>query len=106
MRNRAINALIEMGVSADTKGFYYIVDAMCMLAENESYVRGNTGALYECIAKKNSASYSRVERAIRHAFQSILTDGNTFMVDKYLSRSNTATGNLLRVLYIRLTQEE
>ena len=30
MKNRAINALIEMGMPADTKGFEYIVDMMVL----------------------------------------------------------------------------
>lgn len=105
MRNKAINALIEMGVPADTKGFYFIVDAMCVLAEDEVYVSGNTIALYECIASRNKTSRAKVERAMRHAFQNVLINGNAAVVDKYLSRSNMATGNLLRVLYLRLTQE-
>lgn len=35
MKNRAINALVEMGMPADIKGFQYIVDAMCLFEEKE-----------------------------------------------------------------------
>lgn len=35
MKNKAINALIEMGLPADIKGFHYIVDAMCLLESTE-----------------------------------------------------------------------
>lgn len=107
MKNKAINALIEMGVAANTIGFRYIVDAMCVMSEEPDFIHGKTTALYHCIAKRNDSSAAGVERVIRNAFSSVLKLGsNTVAVDKYLTRSNTSSGNLLSVLYLRLTQEE
>lgn len=36
MRNRAINALIEMGMPANIKGFGYIVDVIGLFEEDDS----------------------------------------------------------------------
>lgn len=101
MKNKAINALIKMGMPAEIKGFRYIVDAMCLF--NPDY---NVTTIYSVVAQKNNTTPSRVERAIRHAFGAVLTDGAPEYVDAYLTRNHTTNGNLLHVLYLRLTQEE
>lgn len=106
MKNKAINALIEMGVAANTIGFRYIVDAMCVMSEEPDFIHGKTTALYQCIAKRNDTSAAGVERAIRNAFSSVLRFGDMVAVDKYLSRVNTSAGNLLSVFYLKLAQEE
>ena len=105
MKNKATNALIEMGMPADIRGFKYIVDAMQMF-ESEEWRHGKIFALYHAIGNKNNTSDSCVERAIRHAFGVVLTKGNLESVEKYLTLQNTTNGNLLHVLYLRLTQEE
>lgn len=105
MKNKAINALLEMGMPADIKGFQYIVDAMLMFEDKEIRT-GKITALYYEIGKKNNTTASRVERAIRHAFGIVLSFGKHKSVEKYLAFHNTTNGNLLHVLYLRLTQEE
>ena len=66
MKNRAINALIEMGMPADIKGFQYIVDAMCLFEEKE-WRNGKTTVLYCKIGEINGVKPQNVERSIRHA---------------------------------------
>lgn len=105
MKNKAINTLIEMGMPADIKGFQYIVDAM-RLFEDEKYRTGKITALYFEIAQMNNTTISRVERAIRHAFEVVMTKGDLVQVKKYLTLQNTTNGNLLHVFYLRLSQEE
>lgn len=105
MKNRAINALIEMGMPADLKGFRYIVDAMCLL-ESTEWRYGKITALYAKLAKMNDTTPSRTERAIRHAFSLIIEKGMLKTVEKYLTLQNTSNGNLLHVFYLRLKQEE
>lgn len=104
MRNRAINALIEMGMPANIQGFGYIVDAICLFAEDEVW-RHRTTLVYWNIAKIHQTTESRVERCIRHAFEAVLTKGHLEVVEKYLSFQNTTNSNLLSVLYFRLSQE-
>lgn len=104
MKNRAINALIEMGMPADISGFKYIVDAMT-LYEDDDWRYGKILTLYYKIGKLNNTTASRVERAMRHAFSIVLTEGNLAIVKKYLTFDKTTNGNLLQVFYIRLQQE-
>lgn len=105
MKNKVIDALIEMGMPADLLGFRYIVDFICLL-ESPEWCDCKTTALYQKVAKMNSTSDSRVERDIRHAFETVLKTGDIETVNKYLTRLNTTNGNLLHVLHLRLTQEE
>lgn len=105
MRNKAINALIEMGMPADIKGFQYIVDAMCLF-EDDKFRNMPITELYIHLGQKNDTTASRVERAIRHAFSGVLTKGVLETVEKYLTFHRPTNGNLLHVFYLRLTQEE
>lgn len=105
MKDKARNALIEMGMSASLSGFRYIVDAVCLL-DSEEWCNCKTTALYRKIADMNKTSDIRVERAIRHAFGVVLRKGQHESVNKYLTRQKTTNGNLLHVLHLRLTQEE
>lgn len=104
MKNRAINALLEMGMPADIKGFEYIIDIMLMYGdENVRY--GGIMKTYELVAEKRNTTVSRVERAIRHAFSIVLNKGELEAIQKYLSFNHMGNGNLLHVLYLRLEQE-
>ena len=105
MKNKAINALIEMGADAGNKGFQYIVDAMILFQDDELR-NGKTMILYSKIAKMHNTSWENVERCIRHLFRTVLSNGNRKAVEKYLSMQKPTNSNLLHVFYLRLTQEE
>lgn len=105
MKNKAINALIEMGADAGNKGFQYIVDAM-VLFEGDEFRNGKIMIIYDIIAEMHNTSRGCVERCIRHLFGTVLTKGNLKAVEKYLSTQKTTNNNLLHVFYLRLTQEE
>lgn len=105
MKNKAINALIEMGADAGNKGFQYIVDAM-VLFEDDEFRNGKIMIIYDIIAEMHNTSRGCVERCIRHLFRTILTKGNLKSVEKYLSTQKITNNNLLHVFYLRLTQEE
>ncbi len=106
MRNKAIDALLELGIPANTKGFQYITDAMELIAENKE-LQYQTYRLYEEVARLHEgATARRVERAIRHAFSEVTAYKNTEAVEKWLSVSGRmSNGNLLAILYMRLSRE-
>lgn len=96
-----------MGIPANIKGFKYIVDIMVLFENNTEVYYGKITSLYVKVAEDNNSTASRVERAIRHAFGIAISKANTNAVHKYFtSVSNTTNGNLLHVLYLRLTQSE
>lgn len=105
MKNKAINALLEMGMPTNIRGFEYIVDAM-ILFESEEWRTSKTTALYYGIGKRNKTTAARVERAIRYAFGIVLKRGCKEIIGKYLTMQNPTNSNLLHTFYLRLTQEE
>lgn len=106
MKQKTINALLDMGMPANIKGFDYIVDTMILFESDDNYYHGKVMNIYGKVAKQNNTTASCVERAIRHAFSIVLTKGNSQEVSKYLTENNTTNSNLLHVLYLRLTQNE
>lgn len=52
MRNRIINALIELGLPANVKGFKYIVEIVNEYAKDESLMSGKLEVLYYMLGKK------------------------------------------------------
>lgn len=101
MNNKAINALIEMGADAGSKGFQYIVDAMVLFQDGEIR-NGKIMDLYSKIAEMHNTSQSRVERCIRHSFRTVRTKGNLKAIEKYLTTQNQTNSNLLHTFYLRL----
>lgn len=107
MKNKAVNALIEMGMPANIKGFQYIAEAMELIGTEVRWRpgTGNVTRLYQKLAEIYGDTPSRVERAIRHAFSIVLTSGYLEAVEKYLTMQKTTNGNLLTVFFLRLSQE-
>ena len=98
MRDKTIDVLLQMGVPASIKGFTYICDAIDP--------DGKICSLYFEIARLHETTASRVERAIRHAFEVALTKGERDIVELYLDCEHTQNSNLLKTLYFRMQQEE
>lgn len=105
MKNKAMNALLEMGMPANIKGFRYIAEAMELMETENPRYWGWMTALYRKLSEMNDDTPPRVERAIRHAFSIVLTKGYLEVVEKYLTMQNTTNGNLLTVFFLRLSQE-
>ena len=61
--------LRRLGVPAHLNGYDYLVDAVSLMYEDDTYKSAMTKRLYPDIAKKNKTTPSRVERAIRHAIE-------------------------------------
>lgn len=106
MKKKTTEVLLEIGVPFNIKGFKYIVDAMCLFEEDKQWKNGKLMALYYKIANMNNVSCAIVERSIRYAFEVALQKGKTEIVNKYLVKENATNGNLLRILYFRLSEDE
>lgn len=103
MKKKAADALIEMGVPANLQGFFYIMDAIEIYAQDESYITSKQVALYQKIADMHNTSWTGVERCIRHAFEKAVTYGNLDSLNKYMTAAQKPTnGNLLACLYLKL----
>ena len=103
MKNRATEALLKCGLSMNLKGFHYIVDAMRLL--DEGWFGEKFMALYAKIAKINNSTPSRVERALRHALEIILTKCPLEEVSMYFDLQNKTNSAQLTCFYYRLCKE-
>ncbi|WP_312432727.1 sporulation initiation factor Spo0A C-terminal domain-containing protein [Lacrimispora sp.] len=104
IKDRAKDLLIKMGMPASILGFKYIADAMELFDSGFEDIK--IMALYPEIGRKNNTTGSRVERAIRHSFETLVSKGQQDLIEKYLSLDNTTNSNMLKLLYYRLKQEE
>ena len=102
MRDKTIDVLLQMGVPASIKGFTYICDAIELFDTDPYYPDGKICSLYFEIARLHETTASRVERAIRHAFEVALTKGERDIVELYLDCEHTQNSNLLKTLYFRM----
>lgn len=105
-REKIEDALLAMGVPAGIKGFTYIADAIEIFDERGTNIQ-ITKELYPSIAKKNNTMPSRVERAIRHAFECVRSyRGNPEVVEKYIGFTNCNNSSSLKQLHMMLKREE
>lgn len=105
MRDSTMDVLLRIGIPAGVKGMTYICDAVELFDTDPYYPDGKMSSLYADIAHKHNTTPSRVERAIRHAFETALTKGDPEILGQYLDVVNTQNSNLLKSLYFRMRQK-
>lgn len=104
-RTKIENVLIDMGVPAGIKGFNFIADAIEFIDGHKGDI-SVTKELYPDIAKKRKTTSSRVERAIRHAFDIARSEkGDYKTVEKYIGFMDCTNFNSLVMLHKRIKQE-
>lgn len=75
--------LHQIGVPAHIKGYQFLRDAILLTMNDPEYINAVTKRLYPEIAKKNSTTASRVERAIRHAIEVAWDRGDVDTLNSY-----------------------
>lgn len=104
-RMKIENVLMEMGVPTGIKGFNFIADAVEYINKNGVNI-SVTKDLYPYIVEKRNTTPSRVERAIRHAFEVTRNGrGNYEVVEKYIGFMNCANFSSLVMLHKKIEQE-
>lgn len=73
----------QIGVPAHIKGYHYLRDSIILAIEEPEIINSVTKALYPTVAKKNSTTPSRVERAIRHAIEVAWDRGDVDVLNSY-----------------------
>lgn len=67
MKKEIVNYLLECGIKPHIKGFNYLHRAIEITMANDNVMPPVTKILYPQIAEEFNDTYTRVERAIRHA---------------------------------------
>ena len=104
MERRIEDALIAMGIPVSISGFDFIKEAVLILDRGGMKVKW-TG-VYAEIGKKCGKSASKVERAIRHAFEVARSvRGDYDSVNHYIGFSNTNNASSICLLYRTIKRE-
>lgn len=105
-REKVEDTLLAMGVPAWVRGFAYITDAI-EIFEKRGIDVYFTKDLYSSIAQRRKTTSSRVERAIRNAFDIARScKGDYEIVNKYIGFMHSANSHSLKQLYMMLKREE
>ena len=104
MENKIEDALIAMGIPASISGFDFIKEAVLILDRDGMKVKW-TG-VYAEIGNKCGKSASKVERAIRHAFEVARSvRGDYDAANHYIGFSNTNNASSICLLYRTIKRE-
>ena len=68
--------MLELGIPAHLRGYYYLREAILLSVEDMELVGSVTKLLYPVIAHKHKTTSQRVERAIRNAIEVSWERGN------------------------------
>lgn len=104
MENKIEDALIAMGIPASISGFDFIKEAVLILDRDGMKVKWV--GVYAEIGNKCGKSASKVERAIRHAFEVARSvRGDYDAVNHYIGFSNTNNASSICLLYRTIKRE-
>ena len=99
--------LRNLGIPAHILGYTYLKDAIKICIENKDMLQSVTKLLYPAIAKKNSTTSSRAERAIRHLIEVAWERGNVDIINNLLGYTvNSRKGKPTNSEFIALLTEE
>ncbi len=103
MRKKIENALFELGITPNLKGFDYICRAVEIILNSNKKMKLIDG-LYVDIAKEYKTTRGGVERAIRTALQKMDIKSEAFI--KYFNTDKPTSAVLLYTLAYRLREDE
>lgn len=90
-RQRALkeitDLMIELGIPAHLRGYYYLREAVFMTAEEMELVGSITKLLYPEVAKKFKCTGEKVERAIRNSVEVSWERGNVSLLEQLFGYS-------------------
>lgn len=101
MRNKIENALIEMGIYPNLKGFDYICEAVEVLQKNNRNMKIVDG-VYREVAEKVGARSVNVERGIRHAISKADRTSDSFKT--YIGIDDATNSTFLHTLALRMKE--
>lgn len=94
-----------LGVPASLKGYRYLTKALTMELESPGAIDHMTKYLYPEIAKECETTASRVERAIRHAIETVFDRTDPGVIYDYFGNVSSMSGKLTNTQFIAAVAE-
>lgn len=82
--------LVELGMPQHISGYDYVLEAICLVAGDRTYLNQITDRLYPDVARKFSSNKSRVERAIRHGIECAWNRADLDAIQRYFGNTVSA----------------
>ena len=79
--------MIELGIPAHLRGYYYLRDAIEMTSQDMELVESVTKLLYPEIAKRHRCTSQKIERAIRNSIEVSWERGNQELMEELFGYS-------------------
>ena len=104
IEEKITNIFITVGIPAHIKGYQFLREAIKLAIANPEIINSITKKLYPTIAEKYDTSASKVERAIRHAFEVAWNRGkieninNLFGIKVYSSNEKPTNGEFIALV--------
>lgn len=105
MKRKIEDTLIKIGIPVGVVGFDYITDAVMFISKNPNE---KMMVVYHLAANRHNTTFSRVERAIRHAFLIARKSGDVDTVFHYIGNSSRSKDSLyqLKMMIEREVEDE
>ncbi|MBQ4563738.1 MAG: sporulation initiation factor Spo0A C-terminal domain-containing protein, partial [Lachnospiraceae bacterium] len=104
---RISQALHQMGVPANIKGYRYLITAIELCMNDMDMLGSVTKQLYPTIAKRYDTTPSRVERAIRHSIEVAWNRGQIDVLDAVFGYTiNTRKGKPTNSEFIAMLSDK
>ena len=81
--------LIDLGIPAHIKGYYYLREAVVEALEHPDYINSVTKHLYPAVAERLDSTSGKVERGIRHAIEVAWSRGKLDRIDRIFGYSTS-----------------
>lgn len=106
LETQVTNLLSQIGMPRNIKGFNFVRQAIILAAQNPKIMESVTKELYPVIAKSNSTTASRAERAIRHAIEVAWDRGNNNALDSLFGYSVACKNKATNSEFIALLADD
>lgn len=104
---KVTDAMLQLGVPAHLRGYYYIREAIMMTICDSEVVSSVTKLLYPQVARKFKTTVAKVERAIRNAIEISWARNPDEIVKKYgyIGKSRPTNSEFISLVADRLSLE-
>lgn len=106
LETQVTNLLGQIGMPRNIKGFNFVRQAIILAIQNPKIMESVTKELYPVIAKSNSTTASRAERAIRHAIEVTWDRGNYNALDSLFGYSVACKNKATNSEFIALLADD
>lgn len=79
LKNKVVEIVDKLGVPKNLKGYGYLVDAICLCAENHEYILCPLKDLYQAIAEQHDDRIANIKTSLERALERAWYLGNTDM---------------------------